>query len=290
VNVPRSLPPSKSFLLLVVVLLVPFWQPLSMMVDLALTDERYSHIILVPFISLCVLCFERKTIMASAHYEPRVGFPLLAAGLAIFLFLRYHLAAAPPSLVYFVPSMVAVWAAGFVLCYGGQSLRAAAFPACLLLLMVPVPERVLNLATVGLQKGSAEMTYVLFKLSGLPVFRQGFRFSLPGVEIEIAEQCSGIRSSIALLVTSLLAGHAFLRSRWSKGTLVLFTVPVVIFKNALRILTLSVLGAYVNRAFLYGNLHRRGGLLFALLAVLILIPAILALQRAERRTGPTVVT
>jgi hypothetical protein len=39
----------------------------------------------------------------------------------------------------------------------------------------------------------------------------------------------------------------------------------------------------VNRAFLYGDLHRRGGLLFALLGLLILVPALAVLQRAERR-------
>jgi exosortase/archaeosortase family protein len=75
----------------------------------------------------------------------------------------------------------------------------------------------------------------------------------------------------------------FLRSWWSKGLLVLFTVPVVIFKNSVRIVVISALGVYVNRAFLYGDLHRRGGLLFALLGLLILVPALAVLQRAERR-------
>jgi hypothetical protein len=56
------------------------------------------------------------------------------------------------------------------------------------------------------------MTYARFKLFGVPVFRQGFRFSLPGVEIEIAKECSGIRSSVALYNTGLLIGHVFLPS------------------------------------------------------------------------------
>jgi exosortase len=142
---------------------------------------------------------------------------------------------------------------------------------------------VLNQITLGLQKGSADVSYLLFKISGIPVFRQGFRFSLPSVEIEIAEQCSGIRSSLAMVVTTILAGHMFLRSWWSKGLLVLFTIPVVIFKNSVRIVVISALGVYVNRAFLYGDLHRRGGLLFALLGLLILVPALAVLQRAERR-------
>ncbi len=281
------MPRSLSFLLVFLVLLVPFWQPLSMLVKLSLESDRYTHIIVVPLISLCVFYFERTAILPSAHYAPRIGIPLLAFGLILFWFLKQHPSSTETgSLFLLMPSIILVWAAGFLLCYGVHSLRAATFPVCFLLLMVPVPVGLLNQITLGLQKGSADLSYLLFRISGIPVFRQGFRFSLPGVEIEIAEQCSGIRSSLALLITSILAGHVFLRSWWSKGLLVLFTIPVVILKNAVRIVTISALGVYVNRAFLYGNLHRRGGLLFALLAVLMLVPALVALQRAERRLGP----
>ncbi|MFZ0936159.1 MAG: exosortase/archaeosortase family protein [Bryobacteraceae bacterium] len=282
----RSIPRSLSFLLVFLVLLVPFWQPLNLLFRLSLQSDRYTHIIFVPFISLCVFYFERKAILPNAHYAPRIGIPVLAFGLILFWFLKEHPSSTETaSLFRLMPSIILVWAVGFLLCYGAQSLRAASFPVCFLLLMVPIPVGVLNQITVGLQKGSADLSYLLFKISGIPVFRQGFRFSLPGVEIEIAEQCSGIRSSLALLITSILAGHLFLRSWWSKGLLVLFTIPVVILKNSVRIVTISALGVYVNRAFLHGNLHRHGGLLFALLAVLMLVPALVLLQRAERRLG-----
>jgi exosortase len=280
------MPRHPLFLLVFLVLLVPFWQPLSMLFKLSLQSDRYTHIIFVPFISLCVFYFERKAILSNAHYEPRIGIPLLAFGLILFWFLNQHPSSTEAGgLFRLMASIILIWAAGFLLCYGAQSLHAAAFPLCFLLLMVPFPVGVLDEITLGLQKGSADVSYLLFKISGIPVFRQGFRFSLPGVDIEIAEQCSGIRSSLALLITSILAGHAFLRSWWSKGLLVLFTIPVVIFKNSVRIVTISALGVYVNRAFLYGNLHRRGGLLFALLAVLMLVPALVVLQRAERHLG-----
>jgi exosortase len=281
-----SMPRRLSFLLVLLVLLVPFWRPLSLLFRLAIESDRYTHIVFVPFISLCVFYFERKAILSQAHYAPRSGIPSLVFGLILFWFLQQHPSSTDVgSLFRVMPSIVLVWAAGFLLCYGERSLRAAVFPVCFLLLMVPIPVWVLNQVTLFLQKGSADVSYLMFKILGIPVFRQGFRFSLPSVEIEIAEQCSGIRSSLALLITSILAGHLFLRSWWSKGLLVLFTVPVVIFKNSVRIVTISSLGVYVNRAFLYGNLHRRGGLLFALLAVLMLVPALIVLQKAERRLG-----
>ena len=77
----------------------------------------------------------------------------------------------------------------------------------------PDPNRVLEKAVFVLQKSTTEVTYLLLKLGGVPVLRRGFQLStLPGADVKIAEQCSGIRSSIALSITALLCGHIFLRS------------------------------------------------------------------------------
>jgi len=280
----RSVPRSWWVPLVFCVLVALFWPVLSALLKLALQSDRYTHIIAVPVISLCVGYFERDAILRNARFAPGSGLPLLALGLLLYWFVRqYPSSTESDSLFRLMPAVLLVWAAGFLLCYGERSFRAALFPLCFLLFMVPMPAGALDRITLGLQQGSAAVSESLFRLLGIPVFRQGFRFSLPGAEIEIAEQCSGIRSSVALLITTVLIGHAFLRCWWSKSLLVLFSVPVVILKNSVRIVTLSVLGMYVNRAFLYGNLHRRGGLLFAVLGVLTLIPALIVLQRSERR-------
>jgi len=134
----------------------------------------------------------------------------------------------------------------------------------------------------GLQEGSAEISSMLFKLIHVPNFREDLEFLLPGVRIRIAEQCSGIRSSQSLFIVTILAGHIFLRSGWKTALITLFTVPLTIFKNAVRIVTLSSLAVYVNRDFLYGNLHHYGGLVFSLLDLIILIPLV-AMRRVEKR-------
>ena len=59
------------------------------------------------------------------------------------------------------------------------------------------------------------------------------------------------------------------------------TIPISIFKNAVRIATISWLGVYVSKGFFYGNLHRRGGLPFSLFALALLAPVLLGLQRSE---------
>ena len=135
--------------------------------------------------------------------------------------------------------------------------------------------------------GSAEVSYAVFELLGGPVYRTGFIFALPGLTIEVAKECSGIRSSLALLITSLLAGHLFLRSAWTKAVLTLATLPLLIVKNGIRIVTLSLLSIYVDPSFLTGSLHRDGGIVFFFLALVLLTPVLWLLQTSER-TGSTV--
>ena len=122
------------------------------------------------------------------------------------------------------------------------------------------------------------MTYALFKILGIPVLWRHFTFVLPGVEIEIAKECSGIRSSLALVITSVLAGHFFLPSILRRALFSMLTVPVVIFKNALRIVTISWLGVYVDPGFFHGRLHQFGGLPFSLVSMAILVPLVFMLQ------------
>jgi exosortase/archaeosortase family protein len=86
----------------------------------------------------------------------------------------------------------------------------------------------------------------------------------------------------------MIAGHLFLQSNWRKAMFSLLTVPVVIFKNAVRIVTISCLGIYVDPGFLHGRLHRYGGLPFSLLSLAILAPLLFALQKKDSQ--PTIST
>ena len=46
--------------------------------------------------------------------------------------------------------------------------------------------------------------------------RHGTVFELPGIVLQVAQECSGIRSSWVLLITSLLASHLFLKNPVAK--------------------------------------------------------------------------
>lgn len=245
--------------------LLIFRESLSSLARLSFRDELASHILLIPLISAFLIYLERKQVFRSPRYCPSAGLPLLvlAAGLwvpASYLNQADRLSA--------VGALIAVaWIAGFVLFYGIEAMKAAAFPLLFLLLMSPLPGAFTAHAVSILQRGSAATCYALFRIVGVPVVRHGFQFSLPGVEIEVAEQCSGIHAGLALFIAGLLAQHFLLRGVWKKVCFTLCIIPIAIFKNAVRIVTISWLGIHVTPDFFQGALHRRGGLPFSLVAL-----------------------
>jgi exosortase/archaeosortase family protein len=104
--------------------------------------------------------------------------------------------------------------------------------------------------------------------------------------VEVAEQCSGIRSSVCLVITSVLAGYLFLKKGWSKVVLVLSVFPITVFKNALRIVTLSLLAAYVDPGFIGRSwLHTSGGIPFFVVGLMLLGPVLWGLRKAEKAGG-----
>jgi len=282
-----------SFLSFSILLLLLFRGSLEALVRLSLQDDRYSHILLIPILSTWLVYIQRRAVFSAVRYCATKSVPILVAGIALFYLSQKSLSTLNSNdrLSVVTLAVVLAWIAGFLFCYGARAFRAALFPLLFLLLMIPVPTVALDNIVLALQKGSAVMTYALFRLWGIPVFWQHLKFLLPGVEIEIAEECSGIRSSMALFITSLLAGYVFLQSNWRKVVFSLFTVPIVVLKNALRIVTISCLGVYVDPGFLHGNLHRYGGIPFSLISLAILVPFLLVLQNGERShdepPGPT---
>jgi len=259
--------------------------PLATLLRSAAPREYYSHIILIPFVSLFFFYLKKKEIFLHQEYGKKYGFLLLAIGLGFYLLginQRGDLTLNDYTTLMSFSSLV-FWTGGFILCYGLRAFRLALFPLLFFLFIVPIPEFLMNGFIYFLQVGSAEFTHFLFMLTGIPFAREGFLFHLPGMSIEVAKQCSGIRSSLALIITSLIAGEIFLKTRWKRWVLVLCVIPITIFKNGLRITILSLLGTYVDQRILGSELHRSGGIPFFALALLFMAPILIGLMKTEKK-------
>jgi exosortase len=148
--------------------------------------------------------------------------------------------------------------------------------------MIPIPSALMEKTISVLLAGSTAASHILFKLTGIPFFKEGSVFQLPGMSIQVAKECSGIRSSLGLLITGILAGHLFLRTGWKKFVLVLFVYPITVLKNGIRIVTLSSLAVYVDERFITQSfLHRSGGFLFYIPALVLLGIVLWWLRRSE---------
>lgn len=258
------------------------YSPLFELLNTATRREYYSHILLIPLVSGCLIYWNRSNLLAEVSYSYRGGISLLGLGVLLYLIGNGHKNELNQNdySALLIFSVIIFWMGAFLFTYGLIAFRRALFPLLFLLFTVPIPSFILDKIIYFLQSGSAEVTYWTFQLADLPVSRNGFTFQLPKVNIEVAKECSGIRSSIALFITSLLLGHLFLKPIWKKIILIFSIIPITIFKNGVRIVTLSLLGNYVDERFLTGGfLHKSGGFIFYLPALGILGAILLILRR-----------
>ena len=256
--------------------------PLKGLMNSAVGSDYYSHIVLIPLVSGYLFFRNRKAILSKPGPIYPLASALLVFGAALYSFgyvQRSNLSQNDyASIVTF--SAVVFWAGGFVLLYGIRAFQRASFPILFLVFMIPIPSSIMEKIIYALQVGSTEVSEVFFTLTGVPFQREGFVFHLPRISIQVAEQCSGIRSTLALFITSILGGHFFLDRFWKKIVLALIVFPVTVFKNSIRIMTLSLLGAYVDERWLTeSSLHHSGGFVFFIPALGLLGLALWALRK-----------
>ena len=279
----RSTPLLLCFLL---VSLLPFalaWDSTKLLFSLVRENDTFSQIPLIPLLSLYLVYDNRAAIFAELSIGRILGPALIIPGMVLIAIGKLNLWQLGSTNMVSLLMLAAflVWLGAFGLFFGVRAFRVACFPLFFLLFMVPIPEPALSKIIYFLQAGSSGMVEVFFRIAGVPYLRQGFIFELPGVAIRVAEECSGIRSSLALLITTVLASHFFLRTNWKRMLLCAVVVPIVIFKNGLRIATLSILAIYVNPGFLYGRLHHQGGFVFFIIALLPMALVLRLLQKGE---------
>jgi exosortase len=274
-----------SFAVFIIVSSLAFYKTCSALVRYSLHNDSASYIVLIPLIAFPLLYVERQNTFSITGTSIGSGIGLALGGTVLYWLANQS--AFPQdgnwSLSLETLSVILAWAGGFLLCYGFVAFRARAFPLLFLLLMIPLPDPLLDRIIHALQQGSTEVAYLIFQAVGTPVVRQGFLLSVPGVTIEVAKECSSIRSSMALFITCLLAAHLYLRTGWKMFLFVLLSLPVSVVKNGIRIATLTLLSIYVDPGFLAGRLHREGGFVFFLIALLILFPVFLWLERSDKR-------
>jgi len=170
--------------------------------------------------------------------------------------------------------------------------RAFGFPLFLLLFMIPIPKVVYGEITLPLQIFASTVASDLLNLLGIPVLQTGNVLELPnGQQLNVVEACSGIRSLLSLSFLSLVYAWFFDPKPWMKWVLLVATVPIAIFANAMRVTLTGIIGA--NRPELaQGFFHSlEGWVLFTVALVILvlchrLINRVYGMWRKAKEAGP----
>jgi exosortase len=269
-----------AFAALFALSLILWFRPLWNTFALAVANDEYTQILLILPITAMLLfrSWRREEVQ---FWSPATGFLVLSLLMAVMARWRVPSAGSDLILALQMVALVLWWIASFLFCFGWTVLQRFRFPLLFLLWMIPIPTLALNPIVAGLQRGSAIATRWLFVIFGVPVLRQGTLLQIPGLELQVAAECSSIRSSLMLLVTTMVLAHLLLESPWRKLFVVLLAIPLSVAKNAVRIFVIGTLGTRVDPSFLTGHLHRQGGIVFFLLALGVILLCIAILRRDE---------
>lgn len=277
----------RAFALASVCLALLFCKPLYSLVRFAARSELFSYLLLVPFVSLYLVWSKKRDLPRGSRpirwlavFPFGVGLGALAGyGWAVHGTTALTEADALALMAFSFFSLLVGAACLFL---GRELLRAIAFPLAFLVFITPLPEFLMDGIEVFLQHGSAAVAHALFSLAGTPFARDGLLFQLPGIPIRVAPECSGIHSSLVLFITSLLAGHLFLRAPWKRTMLTLAVIPLALIRNGARIFTIGELCVHIGPEMINSAIHRRGGPWFFLLSLIPLFLLLLVLQKSDR--------
>ena len=279
-----------GFVVFVLLLSLLFGQKLFSLFATALDSELNSYIVLVPLTAAYLFFINRKRLRQS--YTPAIGraAAALIPGLAIVILglARNSILSGfsqNDQLAAWTFSYVClIWSGGFAF-LGGKWMAAAAFPIGFLLFLVPLPGIAVDYLETGLTLASTEAASLFFTISGTPFVRAGTVFQLPGFTIRVAQECSGIKSSWILFITSLIAGYLFLTTPWRKILLAGAVIPLGILRNGFRIMVIGLLCVHVNPQIIDSPLHHRGGPIFFVLSLVPLWLLLVLLRRQDQKAA-----
>ena len=255
-------------------LALAYHRPIAGLVQLACADDLYSYVLLIPFLSFYLGWMKRDELVGIV---PAGSITLAAAtaslGLALlvgswFAKSRGWQPAVQDEIGVLLCSFLLFGLASGFFFLGKGLLGRLAFPVALLFFVLPFPKGVENAIELFFQHTSADATAILFSMSGEPVVRSGLEFHLPGITMEVARECSGIRSTLVLFILSLVAGDLFLNSWVHRLVLALIVIPLGILRNGIRILTIGLLCINVGPHMINSWIHRSGGPLFFIASLL----------------------
>lgn len=307
----------RNFTLTAALLFLGFSVPLVQTIRFGLNSDLYSYLLLVPYVSAylvqtilfglrsdlssylliplvsaCIARLKQPGLAPSGTPLPRIwaaAFVLAGCGALAAYFLNLssppHPHAQQDALASAMYSLVLFFVATCCLFLSRTTVRAIAFPLFFLFFLAPFPASAEAGFETLLQHGSSVAAQSLFQIIGTPVYRDGTLFHLPGFNMQVAPECSGIHSTITLFIVSLVAGQILLSSNRSRIILVLVVLPIALLRNGLRVATIGELCVRIGPHMIHSFIHTHGGPIFFALSLIPFTVILFFLLKLDRKNG-----
>jgi exosortase B len=170
-----------------------------------------------------------------------------------------------------VLSAIVVIAGCVLLLAGGPTLRALAFPVGFLLFAVPLPDWMIDAATVPLKVLISDLVTRILYAAGYPIAQNGVMIVIGSYELLVKDACSGMNSIFALSAIGVFYAYALRRHSTIRSLILMAAiVPIAIAANFIRVLALVLIAYYGGIDRLAGPLHvLTGSGLFVVAAILL---------------------
>jgi exosortase len=214
---------------LVLLLVIAYWDMFAL-TSAAWTEGLYSHGWIVPLFAIGLMWMRWEPIGPVPNSERMIGLALLTAGLSTRLFAAEY-GINPVDRLSFLPAIFGV----FMLVGGFNIIRWAGPALGFLIFMFPLPSKIEQTVLIKLQTLAAMCSTFVLQTLGVPAFRSGNVINISGMDLFIADACSGLR--MLTIFCALAVAMVFLIDRpwWDKFIILLSAIPIALVVNIVRI-------------------------------------------------------
>jgi exosortase len=226
-----------------------------------------AHIVIVPILGAVLLWVDLHQRRALTVRPNPVERACLASLATIVTLIAYSTG----NFVLQVMSFIAAVASIMWWLYGKMAIRRAAFVLAFLLLMLPPPRGAVSAIAPMVQLIVAVVSGVLLKILQIPVHQHGVVLQLPELNVQVAEECAGLRFLLIMFV--FMAAFARIAVPTARGqmALTILSIPVAVLANVARV-TVTTIGAYaIGPDVITGPLHYYIGKSFWVFALVAMI-------------------
>jgi len=240
-------------------------------------DTTTAHGILLAAAAAIVMFRKAPQLRQLAVAPETIGLAVVAGGLLLFML------GSLGAEVFVVRLSLPIVALGCVTALWGRRQARLLFSAFgLLLLAIPLPAVVVTALTLPMQLLASRLAETLLALGGVNVLRDGNLLRLDNAMLDVAEACSGLRSSISLIAIGAVCAALFRMTPGRGALLMALGIPIAIIGNGARIATTGYLTQWFGVGAARGVPHDvTGYVVFALM-----FAAIVAVIRVTRPSQP----